>query len=128
MVILKQISLTAENKPGELEKITGILSNSKINILAINLSGCDKTSIIKLIVDNPETACKNFKENGYKAKLDDVFGFEMEDKPGSFHNVAGIFAKNNLNIENVYVYVKEARNNAALIIEVKDMKKAKSSF
>jgi hypothetical protein len=57
--------------------------------------------------------------------LNEVLAIEMRDSPGGLHEVSQILAKDQINIENAYVYVVESRARAFLLIEVKDIDKAK---
>jgi hypothetical protein len=57
--------------------------------------------------------------------LNEVLAIEMRDSPGGLHEVSHILSKNQINIENAYVYVVESRTRAFLLIEVKDIEKAK---
>ena len=50
---------------------------------------------------------------------------EMRDSPGGLYEVSHILSKNGINIENAYVYVVESRARAFLLVEVKDIEKAK---
>ena len=49
----------------------------------------------------------------------------MRDSPGGLNEVSHILSKNAINIENAYVYVVESRARAFLLVEVKDIEKAK---
>ena len=55
-MVAYQISVFAENKPGRLAKVTGILKKGKINIRAITIATSDGFGMINLIVDDPEGA------------------------------------------------------------------------
>ena len=48
---LRQISIFAENKPGRLEKVTNVLAEAGINILAVSISSTGDFGVIKFIVD-----------------------------------------------------------------------------
>ena len=58
MKTLKQISIFVKNKIGQLEKITKVLADNKINLLAINACAYGKYGMIKFIVNKPDLAYK----------------------------------------------------------------------
>jgi len=128
MPILKQLSVFVQNRPGKIERLTGILAESKINILAFNIASSGEYGVIKMIVDKPELANKKYKEAGLTSYLSEVLGIVMKDKPGGLNYLAKIITKNKLNVENAYVYVPKSRKNAMLIIDVRDIKEAKQNL
>jgi hypothetical protein len=128
MKSIKQISVFAENKPGKLESITKVFGDNKINILAFNIASSGEFGILRFIVDKPEKAFEAVKKAGLTASVTDVFAIEMEDQPGGLYNVAKFISKNNLNIENAYVFVEEDRKSAMFIADIKDTEKAKNKL
>jgi len=120
-----QISIFAENKLGKMERVTKVLSDSKINILAISITSTNGFGIIKFMVDKPELALEVLKKDGFTVSLTEVIAVEMNDRPGGLHEVVGILAQKNINIENASVYVEESREKAYLLVEVKDIDNAK---
>ena len=123
-----QVSVFSENKPGRIEKITGIFANEGINILAIAITSTNGFGIIKLLVDKYELAYEKLKESGFTVTLNEVLAIEMKDSPGGLYEVSHILSKNSVNIENAYVYVVESRARAFLLVEVKDIEKAKEAL
>ncbi|MCX5777596.1 MAG: ACT domain-containing protein [Candidatus Firestonebacteria bacterium] len=128
MPILKQLSVFVQNQPGKIERLTSILAENNINILAFNIASSGEYGVIKIIADKPELAYKKYKEAGLTAYLSEVLGIKMQDKPGGLHDAAKIIAKNSLNVENAYVYVPKSRKSAMLVIDVRDVKAAKKNI
>lgn len=122
---LRQISIFSENKPGRLEKITKVLADEKVNILAINIASSDGFGVIKFIVDKCELAHQKLRQKGFTVSLNEVLAIELVDKPGGLYEVARILSKKRINIENAYVLILESRKKAFLIVDVDDIEKAK---
>ncbi len=122
---LKQISIFSENKPGRLEKITKVLADEGVNILAINIASSNGFGVIKFIVDKCELAHQKLKQKGFTVSLNEVLAIELVDKPGGLYEVARILSKKRINIENAYVLILESRKRAFLIVDVDDIEKAK---
>jgi hypothetical protein len=120
-----QVSVFSENKPGRIEKITRIFAQEGINILAISITSTNGFGIIKLLVDKCDAAYAKLKDNGLSVTLSEVLAIEMKDSPGGLHDVSQILSEKGVNIENAYVYVVESRARAFLLVEVKDIEKAK---
>jgi hypothetical protein len=118
------ISVFAENKPGKLEKVTKVLAEANINILALSITTTNGFGIIKFMVDKCMDAFKILKEKGFTVSLNEAIGIEMKDQPGGLYEVVKILSSNGINIESASVYVAETRKKAYLIVEVKDTQKA----
>lgn len=122
---LEQISIFSENKPGRLKKITKVLAEEGVNILAINIASSNGFGVIKFIVDKCEPAYQKLKQKGFTVSLNEVLAIELVDKPGGLYEVASILSKKRINIENAYVLILGSRKKAFLIVEVNDIEKAK---
>jgi hypothetical protein len=126
MAGLREISVFAENKPGKVEKITGVLAREGINILAVSIASTNGFGVIKFIVDKTELAYTKLKESGFTVSLNEVLAIEMKDVPGQINEIAKVLLRNDINMENAYVFVEESRRKAYLIVLVKDIESAKS--
>jgi hypothetical protein len=122
---LKQISIFSENKPGRLKKITHVLAEEGVNILAINIASSNGFGIIRFIVDTCEPAYQKLKQKGFTVSLNEVLAIELVDRPGGLYEVAMVLSKKRINIENAYVLILESRKKAYLIVDVDDIEKAK---
>jgi hypothetical protein len=122
---LRQLSIFSENKPGRLRKITKVLAEEGVNILAINIASSNGFGVIKFIVDKFEPAYQKLKQKGFTVSLNEVLAIELTDRPGGLFEVAALLSKKRINIENAYVLILESRKKAFLIADVKDVEKAK---
>lgn len=121
---LKQVSIFSENKPGRLKKITKVLADAGINILAINIASSDGFGVIRFIVDKPDIAYESLTKKGFTVSLNDVLAIELVDRPGGLYEVSSILAKKNINIDNAYVLILSSRKKAYLIVDVQNIDKA----
>ena len=62
---LKQLSIFSENKPGRLKKITKVLAEEGVNILAINIASSNGFGVLKFIVDNHRTGASEASAKGF---------------------------------------------------------------
>ncbi|MCK9265511.1 ACT domain-containing protein [bacterium] len=114
----KQISIFVENKPGKINKITGILEKSKINMKAMTIADSGSFGIIKLITDDNDKAFAILKEENFLVSFQEVVVVEMPDKVGAFHKVAKILEDEGINIEDAYGFIMDEGVKAALILKV----------
>ena len=120
-----QLSVFAENKPGKIEKVTGILAQYNINIRAITISDAGDYGIIKLLVDKPVEANEALNQNKIAATLKDIVAVKINDNPGSLNSVASALSKNNINVEDAYGFIFK-ESNAAFIFQVDNIQKTES--
>ncbi len=118
MNTVKLLAVFAENRPGQAARITEILFRANINIRCITVASSGSYGVMKLLVNDPDTACHALKQEGFAATLTDVLAVEMPDKPGALHSVADCLAAHNINLANTSGFV--ANNRAILVIEVED--------
>lgn len=125
---LRQLSIFAENKPGKLEKITRVMAEAGINILALSISSSGDFGVIKFIVDKPEEAKERLNQSGFTVSLNEVLAIELVDKPGDLHRIAVTLSKSGVNIENANVLVVGGRETSYLIVELEDVSEAKKKL
>ena len=122
---VKQISIFSENKPGKLTKITKVLAEEGVNILAINIASSNGFGVIRFIVDRSDHAFQKLKQKGFTVSLNEVLAIELVDRPGGLFEVSSILSRKRINIENAYVLILGSRKKAFLIVDVHDVEKAK---
>lgn len=122
---IQQISIFSENKPGKLQKITKVLAEAGVNILAINIASSNGFGVIRFIVDKCDLAYQKLKQKGFTVSLNEVLAIELVDRPGGLYEVSAILAKKKINIENAYVLILGSRKRAFLVVDVHDIERAK---
>jgi hypothetical protein len=113
-----QLSVFAENKPGKLEKITKILSEKELNVRGFSIASAGDFGVLKIIVDNPEMAYNILKENHITVSKRKIIAVQIDDKPGSLHNLLTILSENKINIEDCYGISVAYNKSAAIILEI----------
>ena len=122
-MVAYQLSVFAENKPGRLAKVTGILKKGRINMRAITISTSDVFGVINLIVDDPERALSMLEDEGLTVSMKEVVAVVIEDKPGGLDKLVQILLNEEINIENAYGFVLESREKAVFVVDVDQMEK-----
>jgi len=122
-MVIKQISIFLENKPGRLAKVTDALGDAEINIRALSVAELGEFGVIRLVVDDPDKADRVLREH-FTVGITDVIAVEMGDEPGSLAKIVRTLGDNDINIEYAYAFVAESRKKAILIVRVDDIKKA----
>jgi hypothetical protein len=112
---VEQISIFLENKPGGLEQVTRILRDADINIRTLSVADSSDFGIVRLIVNQVESATKVLKENGFTVSRTTVVAVEVPDRPGGLHSILEVISKNNINIAYMYAFVEKSGENAVML-------------
>jgi len=112
---VEQISIFLENKPGGLEEVTRILKDAQINIRTLSLADTTDFGILRLIVNDVDTASRVLKENGLRFSRTTVVAVEVPDRPGGLHSILEVLSKNGINVEYLYAFVERSGENAVII-------------
>ncbi len=115
-MIAHHISVFAENKPGRLEHITEILAEANINIRAIKISDLEEFGVVKLLVNDPDTAYQSLKDHHVSVSKKPIVVVVLDDKPGELHKMLKILTRQNINVEDAYGFVMNERG--IMVIEV----------
>jgi hypothetical protein len=121
---VEQISIFLENRPGALEGVTKVISEAKINIRALSLADTSDFGILRLIVNDVETARKILKEKGYTVKRTEVVAVEVPDRPGGLHSIMQALSDKGINVEYMYAFVERSGQNAIIIFRFEPIDKA----
>ena len=117
---IKQLTVFVENKQGTLVTVTDILSKHNVNLRALSIAETQDFGILRLIVNDEETAEKVLKEEGYLIKITEVVGVKIGDAPGKLSEALHIIANNGINIDYLYAFMARTEKHAYVVIRVED--------
>ena len=125
---IKQITVFVENKQGALVSITDILAKSNINLRALSIAETNDFGILRLIVNDVETANKALSDNGYLIKVTDVVGVKIGDAPGKLTAALSVLDKSGINMEYLYAFMARTERHAYVVLRVEDNEIAESAL
>lgn len=123
-MLLKQISVFAENRHGAIRDITGVLMDAGVNIRAISIADTTDFGVVRLIVDKRKEALSAFRNNGMTVKETDVIALAVDDMPGALHAALSALADSNIMVEYSYGFVSPVQGSATIILKCDDQEKA----
>jgi hypothetical protein len=121
---VEQISIFIENKSGRLAEITRILGDAGINIRALSLADTSDFGILRLIVNDVETAKTVLKEKGFTVSKTEVVAVEVPDHPGGLSSLLQTLDADQINVEYMYAFVERCGGNAVIIFRFDETDKA----
>lgn len=127
-MLIKQLSVFVENKPGRLAAVIEALGKNNINMSALSLADTSEYGILRIIVDNPESAADILKQIGVVVKVTKVLAVSMDDTPGGLSKILDVFIKNEINVDYMYAFVGKTADKAVMVVKVSDAKKAEDAL
>lgn len=122
-MIACQLSIFAEDKPGKIAHVTGVLAAAKISIRATTISTADTFGVINLIVDDPKRAEAALIEAGLTVHLRNVLAVLIDDRPGGLDTLMQLLYQQGININNAYGFVLESSKKAVFVVDVDQTEK-----
>ena len=101
--MLKQVSIYAENKKGQMEHITAVLANAGINILGSVTNDSAEFGIVRLVATDSEKAAEVLEKEGYHTRLTPVLGVELSDEVGNLNKLLKALDESNINVDYLYL-------------------------
>ncbi|MEG0570630.1 MAG: ACT domain-containing protein [Oscillospiraceae bacterium] len=115
---IKQLSVFVENKRGRLAEITKVLASNNIDIRALSIADTKDFGILRLIVNNPDTAIEVLKADGFTVSLTNVISIGIDDKPGGLAKAMNVLLQNEISVEYMYAFISRSNNDAYVILRV----------
>lgn len=125
---LKQLTVFVENKQGALVSITDTLAAHNVNIRALSIADTEDFGILRLIVNDNDTALKTLKEEGYILKTTDVVGVKIGDQPGKLSKALKVLKDNDINMEYLYAFMTRTEKHAYVVLRVADNAAAEAAL
>ena len=125
---LKQLTVFVENKQGTLVDITDTLAKHNVNIRALSIADTQDFGILRLIVNDNDTALKTLADEGYLIKTTDVVGVKIGDAPGKLSMALNVLDENNINMEYLYAFMSRTEKHAYVVLRVADNAAAETAL
>lgn len=125
---LKQLTIFVENKQGALVNITDTLAKNNVNLRALSIADTQDFGILRLIVNDNETAVKTLSDAGYLLKMTDVVGVKIGDQPGKLSKALEVLDKADINMEYLYAFMSRTEKHAYVVLRVENNEMAEKAL
>ena len=125
---LKQLTIFVQNKQGSLVDITDTLAKHEVNIRALSIADTQDFGILRLIVNDNETALKTLSDEGYLLRTTDVVGVKIGDAPGKLSKALQVLDEAEINVEYLYAFMARTEKHAYVVLRVADNAKAEAAI
>ena len=113
--MLKQLSIYAENKKGNLQHITRILADENINIWGSVTNDSAEYGIIRMVVSDAEKAKDALEKENFLCRLTDIIGVEMDDEVGNLNRLLQTLSESNINVDYIYLSFNRESGKPVLV-------------
>jgi hypothetical protein len=124
---VKQFSVFAENRVGRLYDLTALLKKHNVHIMAITTLDTTDSTILRLIVDDPDKARELMVNNDFAYSECDVLAVEIVDE-SDLNTVLSALFEAEINIHYVYSFIKRPEGKSALALNIEDADVAAQSL
>ena len=121
MAIRTEISLKLPNSPGALADVCEVLSNERVNVVALTV---EAGGVMRMIVDNHVHAVGVLRDRYHDVDERDALLVAVPNNPGAFLAVARLMAGAGVNLEYVYGSALEDRSMATIVVGVEEADRA----
>ena len=125
---IKQITVFLENKKGTVVSLTDVLAKNNVNLRALSIAETEAFGILRIIVNDVESAEKVLKENGFLIKTIDVVGVKIGDAPGKLTSALDVLDKANINVEYLYAFMARTEKHAYVVLRVEEREEAEAAL
>ena len=119
-MFLKQLTMFVENKQGSLVDITDTLAQNNVNLRALSIAETQDFGLLRLIVNDNDTAVSALADKGYLLKITEVVGVKIGDAPGKLSKALSVLAEAGVNVEYLYAFMARTEKHAYVVLRPTD--------
>ena len=125
---LKQLTIFVENKQGSLVDITDTLAQNNVNLRALSIADTQDFGLLRLIVNDNDTAVAALSDKGYVLKVTEVVGVKIGDAPGKLSKALSVLAEAGVNVEYLYAFMARTEKHAYVVLRPTDNSAAENAL
>ncbi len=115
-----QFSVFLSNRVGRLLDVVRLVSGPKLHVVALSVLDTADSSIVRLIMDDPDTARAIFQEHALPFNETQLIAVEMPGSASDMEKVLCCLLRAEANIHYAYPFLIRPNNHAVLAVHVED--------
>jgi hypothetical protein len=116
--LVRQVSVFLENRLGQLLRLTKLFDHSEVHILAVSVEGSIDCAIVRIIVDDPDTAHDMLREAGFAISETELLVVELPAGKRGMMTVCAALIAAEVNINYTYALLPGGNRGACIAIQV----------
>ncbi len=117
---VKQFSVFLENKVGALLDVVRLLNENTAEVLALTVQDSADSSIVRIIVNDPDLVEQLFEDHGIAYAIIDVLVVELTESAEELGRLLAMLLQAEVNIHFSYPLLTRPHGKAALAVHVDD--------
>jgi len=113
---IRQFSIYVENKVGALHDLAVMLGGQGVHLLALTVLDLTESSIVRLVVDDPDKAFEVLRQHGFSVNESEVLGVEFDTEA----DLRFVLLEAEVNIHYLYPFLVRPAGKPGLILHVED--------
>jgi hypothetical protein len=119
-MMIEQLSVFLENKPGRLAEACRALGDAGMNMRALMVADTEQFGVVRIICDRPHAAKDALEAAGFGVSVTGVFAVEVPDRPGGLADVLETLGAAGMNVEYAYCFIEPGMTGAVDVLKVDD--------
>jgi hypothetical protein len=115
-MLIHQLSVFVENRPGQVHVLVKLLAGAGIDLRTLALADTKDFGILRLVVSDWQKAKAVLEEHGHVVKVTEVVAIEVPDRPGGLSDALEVLDARRIGIEYMYAFVPGRAENAVMIV------------
>lgn len=122
--MVKQLSVFLENSKGRLSRMTTLLGEAGVDLLALSIADTTDYGILRAIVNDTDKALSVLKEGGYTVNVTEVLAVLVPDVPGGLAQILRLLLETDVSVEYLYSFIHRSQENALILFKVDNVDEA----
>jgi hypothetical protein len=113
----QEIVVRRKNDIGILFELSSLVSESGVNILAVNGAVCGEDCVIRLVTDDNRKTKNILTEHRFKPQEESVVLVELPNRPGSLKRLSMQLAEGSIDIRHIYAATTQDHDKCLVVFE-----------
>jgi hypothetical protein len=114
-----QFSVFTANRMGRLHDLIALLASKSVHVLAMTVSDMTDTAIIRLVVDDPQSARSLLQDHGFAFAECQLLVVEI-DSATQLPDLLAAFLEAEVNINYMYCFIPHPQGKSILAVNMED--------
>jgi hypothetical protein len=120
----KEVTVRIANKIGELAKLTKVVAERGVNVLAVSAWVEDAEAVIRLVTDDTLRTMDVLRDNDYKPQERSVVLVDAAHKPGILRHITDTLSRENIDLSHLFASATIDQEVCLVVLNSSDNQRA----